>query len=502
MRNKFINLFTEFKNKVRYTDFLSVARSYQYMIYCLIIKPSETISIRTVRRHLSVLEFKIFYAMYNLIILLLCISSGLKSVSGTNLQKKDCAVDLDFTNAGLHNIGPNFIENPFVERLVLKKNGIQNVSYGAFDGLPSLQTLDLSYNNLTLNNLFSFGPHSGLKTIILDNNFIISDQKLATMDIRYTYDELRYLSLRNVKMDTISTNISAYVPSLTHLDISENRINTGSVFPALPPTVTHLYLEKIEIVKMIETHTTTLKNLKYLSLSGNIFNTITNGWCTYDKYLCLNLVDLQGLSLVDCQISSITTTAFVHLTNLRSLNISSNSFTTIPDGALSSIPNLNELDVSNNLLNIIPNFRVLKNLTSLIMNDMKNTTLVVEILKTSWDLPKLKIISLNGNRITNLPTEMIRNLTSLEELHLSSNRIKHLPIYLGITLTHLRQLYLRENLITDFDHLSLNGTKSLELLDIEGNDISSIKISSIQHLPYDLEIIYGTMCFDKNKLLS
>lgn len=407
-------------------------------------------------------------------------------VAESNQGDELSRISVDMSDLNFPNIRSTFITFPHLKRLILRSNNIETVSVGAFDNVPDLKYLDLSNNHIRdWEYFFSFGPHHNLEALILDNNrleYPSTDNKIITP---YKLPSLKFLSLRNVNMRGIDGTFFHNVPSLTHLDISENLSKSyDELFQVLPNTITRLYLEHSFMTRLFLTK---LKNLVSLSLNGNEFEGIAC-W-TGNTLLCFTeQINLQSLSLARCKLKSFSDKSFVNVNSLLSLNISDNLIQRIDDGVLIDLPNLNTLDLSKNPLYSVPNISILTNLSTLIMNDMKNTETIATMLKTSLSLPKLRQLFINGNIIESISSEIFNGLPALEALHLSRNSIKSLRFGLPLP-ANFQQLYLSHNNIEQLENIVISELKSLRLLDLRNNPLVELKVSSLKNFPTNVSVM-------------
>ena len=434
----------------------------------------------------------------------------------------NCNVMLNFSNIQLSRIGYNFIASPYVRNLTLQNNQITFVEENAFNSIPNLEYLDLSNNKFQLDKLFSFGGHKKLEVLILDyncggsycpptiktkseddsdfdetENSMYTTTTVRSRDYEYGYysrnydstgelqlgiqnyfPALRFLSLRNTGMITLTQMFKKCFPKLNHLDISENDLYqpVNKVFVNIPTTLKNLVIEATGLTAM---STQNFPDLMFLNLNFNKFETLSNHYC-YENTLCLqDLHSLLYLSISDCMITKIEIDAFKDTENLLGLDISNNKIIDIPNGTFGYISSLKELDLSRNNLTTMPDFSLLKNLSSLILNSMQNKIIFSSLDSFSY-LPNLKMISLRRNHIDVLSSEFFNNLPALEEIDLSYNYITSLPVWKSQNI--LCNLYLNYNKVSNIDDLFLIDAKSLEKLYLKNNPVRILKIESLKNI--------------------
>ena len=160
-------------------------------------------------------------------------------------------------------------------------------------------------------------------------------------------------------------------------------------------------------------------------------------------YLDMNTNDLQGLE----------DRIFEHHTQIHTLNFWTNKIVHVASEAFYGIQNLETLNLGRNKLSEIPNLRTVSDtLTSL---------------------------TLRGNEITQLmPTTLRYSMSVLKQLDLRENKISHITIgYFGAFKT-LDHLDLWRNLLTEFNPVKLNISKTLIYLGLAENDIKVLENGS------------------------
>jgi len=103
------------------------------------------------------------------------------------------------------------------------------------------------------------------------------------------------------------------------------------------------------------------------------------------------------------------------------INLQGNKLHTVQPGAFSGLQDLNMLSLEDNLLDrrIFRELNETKQLATLRLNGNRITALP----KDGLDFPVLKALSLHSNNITELPTRLLCNCSSLESMSLSNNNL-------------------------------------------------------------------------------
>ncbi|KAI6234802.1 Leucine-rich-repeats and calponin-like proteiny domain protein [Aphelenchoides fujianensis] len=180
-------------------------------------------------------------------------------------------------------------------------------------------------------------------------------------------------------------------------------------------------------------------------------------------------LDLRGRQLKEFPLH------FAHSFDIRDLiaaDLSLNRFTTLPP--LDECHSLERLELRSNALRTLPAATLLP-LHSLTFLDLANNQLN-ELPAALFNLPRLKVLLLNNNRLEQLPTDVRHLADSLEEasdylvdslivwlqLDLAANRLRQIPPVVSV-LTQLRVLNLRANQLTSLRILDLSANLLIRL---------------------------------------
>ncbi|KAM4884018.1 uncharacterized protein FYW23_013226 [Sylvia borin] len=159
--------------------------------------------------------------------------------------------------------------------------------------------------------------------------------------------------------------------------------------------------------------------------------------------------DTGILLLSDNCLESLSTIAFLPLSQLEDIDLANNGLVALHTGAL--LPSLKELTLSHNALAALPVLEGLPALTHLAVSHNRLETLAPGAFRT---VPQLQNLDLRGNKMQKLPQEAFAGLRALRELDLSDNLLKELPKELLQDLQKLETLWLSGNqlqtLPTDF----------------------------------------------------
>jgi len=214
-----------------------------------------------------------------------------------------------------------------------------------------------------------------------------------------------------------------------------------------------------------------IQNKEVLLLNSNEIATIpTNLYLPHLKLLCLK----------ESAHNQMTAIPQLNAPNLQQLSLLNVQITTIPD---SLFANLEELDLSKNRLNNIP-YLNLPFLKELVLSNNQISTI-------PSDLPPLLImLCLTNNKLNDISANL--TLADLEVLHLNKNKIEEIPA--GLRLSSLEWVNLSENQISSVDpYRILEQFPALTHIDLNKNPLDPDKVDEFRKIAAakrpDLEII-------------
>lgn len=188
------------------------------------------------------------------------------------------------------------IEYEFLSRLESLKLITENLEINRFlfARLVNLKCLDLSTNARLNMNSDLFSGIRSLERLNLESTLRKDSQSILGYDLFRPLKDLTVLSLSHNYLTTLDPNLFSNTPFLSKLDLSWNNLKLESIF------FKHL------------------KNLKFLDLSQNKFETV-------EDEVFSSLSALEVLNLSYCKINCVSSGAFHGLFNLKKLNIQGNS---------------------------------------------------------------------------------------------------------------------------------------------------------------------------------
>ena len=287
-----------------------------------------------------------------------------------------------------------FMELEYLEDLNLGGCGLKNLSDTMFTGLSNILMLNLGWNGLHHLPSGVFVRLTKLKVLDLSGNRLYHSTSLPT-DI---FQPLIHLEQLKLFMDDIPHNVN-----YTYMDNPISKI----------PSLKQLYITGAPNTNFGHGYSS-LKNLEYLEISGNI-SKINN-----ETFFNLRYTRSLALSLGRCKLSYISQNAFTSLKNLTSLDISESWF-------------LCKYTMWNFFIAAVCNSRV-KNLIA------TNLCTFVVIPWFDCSPPYLEYLDMSHNNLRGIPYES----KSLKELILANNNIEALPFYTLSRMYNLEKLDLSD----------------------------------------------------------
>ncbi|XP_027929310.1 receptor-like protein 56 isoform X2 [Vigna unguiculata] len=339
-----------------------------------------------------------------------------------------------------------------LQRLSLWSNSLSNKFLSSLRGLPRLQFLDLSYNQL-------------------EGSLDISENETFKWPTT-----LRELWLRSNRLSNKFVSYLRDLPHLQFLDLSDNQLEGALDISGLSTlsNLTNLYLGDNNIHNFVthqENETSKWPtNLQQLHLQYNSLSNISLS--SFSDLPRLQYLDLSNNQL-EGSLDINENETFKWPTTLQLLDLSSNRLNNIFVSTLTDLPHLQYLDLSDNQLEgalNISGLSTLSNLTNLYLEDNNIHNFVTH--QDFHDLRKLERLVLDGNNnMRNEFFKSIGNLTSLKTLSLSHCHINDtLPAADWFKMKKLEELYLIDNGFEGSLPNSFVNMTSLRILELSQNN--------------------------------
>ncbi|VVC40085.1 Hypothetical protein CINCED_3A013100 [Cinara cedri] len=349
------------------------------------------------------------------------------------LNYKNCIL----SDSGIHHnmaiLGINEVKDIYLINMKL----ISSLERSYLIHLESLNLLDISSTNLILTNeSFEGTPH------------------------------LKQLFLRDNNIEELPNGVFKRLRNLEILDLGGNKLSKidSDIFDGVPLTNLFLYSNHLKTLNL------NIPSLKHLDVSNNRLTSIT----------VENLNKLVQLSLNKNNIITVTGKLFKN-TSLEFIKYNYGNFT-VPDEFLSSLYNLNEVQLTYLKLENVPENMIWNssNITVLSLASNRLKELPVNFFR---DSNKMKVLNLSKNQIEKIDHQLLKPLTQLEELNLSNNLISQINNNGLSCLGNLIYLYLENNQIMNIERRALN-MNNLKYLNLAYNKISNLSPNNLFSFEY------------------
>ncbi|XP_076012898.1 leucine-rich repeats and immunoglobulin-like domains protein 1 [Genypterus blacodes] len=303
-----------------------------------------------------------------------------------------------------------------IESLYLHHNKILSIEGRRTRELVSVETLDLSNNDITELRSHCFPAGLQIRDLYLNNNKI-SVLELGALD--HLSSTLQILRLSRNRISQVPVR-AFQLPRLTLLDLHRNRIRQveGLTFQGLS-SLEVLKLQRNNISKLTDGAFWDLAKMKVLHLDYNSLAEVNSG-------SLYGLTSLQQLFLSNNSIARINPDGWKFCQKLRELNLSYNNLTRLDEGSLAVLGDLHTLRLGHNSISHITEgaFRGLKavRILELDHNDISGT---IEDTNGAFSgLDSLNKLTLFGNKIKSVAKKAFAGLETLEHLNLGENAIR------------------------------------------------------------------------------
>ncbi|XP_019101160.1 PREDICTED: receptor-like protein 12 [Camelina sativa] len=319
--------------------------------------------------------------------------------------------------------------------------------------LPFLTTIDLSFNDFNGQIPDSIGNLSHLTTLDLSVN------KFSGL-IPSSIGNLSHLTSLHLSNNQFSGQIPSWIgklTQLTHLDLAFNQFS-GEI----PCSIGNLF------------HLTSL-NLRENNLDGEIPSSFGN------------LKQLTTLEVILNKLSGNFPNVLLNLTGLFGLGISGNRFSGVLPPNITSLSNLGEFYASDNAFSgtIPSSLFTIPSLTVFFSDDNQlNGTLEFGNISSPSNL---EYLSLSRNNFKGPIPRSISKFVNLSDLDLSYFDTQGRPVDFSIfsplrSLQYLYLSYLNTTTTIDLNDI-LSYSKSLSIIDLSGNHVSTTNKSSVSNPP-------------------
>ncbi|KAL3879354.1 hypothetical protein ACJMK2_031652, partial [Sinanodonta woodiana] len=416
----------------------------------------EQIDLRSVR--LSHIDSKAFAGLEQFLKVLYIEGDGRPVVSLPFLKGLMALEMLHLENFGLTDVNE---DNPLKELNSLKRIGVKGCVY-----LTSLGN-NTFVNMLNLSTIYLTKLPS-LQTVpkAIQNLQSLTDLTISKTSISHL-DETSFKGLTKLQYLYLSKNylqffehntFTVFHETLKYLDLSLNKFSGSALFPLAAIKWMNLITLDISQNSLTNLHEGCFYNMstiRYMKLNQCNLSKIKN--TTFKGQINMIHLDLSGNTLADVEVGS-----FIHTTNLINLDLYDQHQK--PSCQLlhsTGLPPLNlpheafwhlrlyltHLDLGYNLLNLTDTYEMIRSLSN------------------------LKTLGLSCIGLTEIPSYLFSNHSTLQILYLENNNLKQLsqPMLYGLSGS-LRELYLSNNKLKTLKKCVLENFTQLKKLKLEQNE--------------------------------
>ncbi len=338
--------------------------------------------------------------------------------------------------------------------LSLRSMNVSSLEPNSLTGLCRLRTVDLSFNRLlNVDRCLFNGLEKTLTSLDLSRNQLLTQIcSFQGLDSLETLN-LSFLQISNVHADAFSDLVRLQQLYLSH-NYSLSKLGKG-VFNSLSRLAT-LDLSNCELPWLDRDVFSALKSLESLSIGGNQFESLPTG-------VFNGLVNLRSLDASSNLITSLPECLFNDLTSLAVINLSNNCLRSLVPKTFSRLTKLSSLLLSDNRLTKLDS-NLLKGLVNLRVVDLSFNQISSLSVKSLQDLVELRIFKLNDNFVRLIEVGLFEGLSRLTEVDLANNRLTELDagVFAGLGMLGVLNLFGNEILqvagLRETVHVNWNKT--------------------------------------------
>lgn len=377
-----------------------------------------------------------------------CPGAGLTELP-TPIPEDTFTIDLTQNNIETLNGLPNL---PEVQSFRMSLNQLGVIKGGDFEQMSSLVSLDLSMNSISKVYKHGFRGLVNLKSISLNGNQI---KELG--QIFHNTPALNSLHLGNNDIEKIEEENFEKNTMIKMLDLSNNKITSihGNTF------------KNMDMLRYLIVSNNPITTLSDLMFSSTMLSLADFSNCKLESVPGTMPPSLNDFRLGINNISQIHVDDFSNITSLSLLTLNDNKISFIEHRSFEKLEELKELWLSRNDMVYIPR-GLPKGLTKLFIDNNQ----VVELEPMLFNEgSKLKVLTLEGNRVRKVHQDSLKYTNELEKLNLQGNEISLIDVGTFTNLPHLQMLTLTRNPIQVFEKGAFAGLDSL----------TDISLSYIEH---------------------
>lgn len=376
--------------------------------------------------------------------------------------------------------------------LYLSRNVLDSVDPGTLQYFTRISSLKLGSNPLSGSALKSAlhglqGKEmasldiSGIKidnALMQDTFVLLKDSPITTLNMGYNklrtlqnnafngLNKLQHLDISSCQIQETEPHAFAGLDKLTVLSMKKNQL--ADVPQNLPSTLTSLYLDWNLITSVKSNIFAHLNSLEELLIR---YNHITS----LEQDAFIGMGSLKKLSLYDNNIANLPGQLFSPLVRLVSLDLAKNSLQQIAYSAqrFSSQSSLLYFSLADNGCSYLQK-DIFQGMTALKYLHLERNELG-QLIKEDYSgslfkgMGKLEELSLNGNRISQIPDPFFQDLSSLRVLNISFNSIVGWGPNLFKSTQSVKTLDLSNNLVATIKENNLHDLSSMKFMNLTNN---------------------------------
>ncbi|KAJ9599312.1 hypothetical protein L9F63_010206 [Diploptera punctata] len=360
---------------------------------------------------------------------------------------------------------------PQLESLTISYNQITDLFSGTFQYLANLYFLDLSCNDIKWIESGTFYDLENVRHLNISNNRIkyIYPDTFVGIRNRCNYNNAKTLTTLDLSssnptiQNQVSQNLCAF-----------NQINFGIIILRDRPT--HMFSTLVNVTKLAVSFIRYGKPIIILNqdLMGGLYSI---------KHLDMSDGDIYGIKNATFQMSSL----------LEYLDLSGNRMKKIEKGSFTGLISLKMLNLNRNRLNILSNNSFVGLVSLRILNVSESRIQLIEP-GTFEGLEMLRILDLSYNQIKVIQNNTFSGASMLRELILLYNYIQQIEIKAFEGLSNLKYVsnHLEHNVYFELPNIKKGTFEMLNRIDVIDLNAFMTTFSEIQLLKYLYLCINGT----------
>lgn len=321
--------------------------------------------------------------------------------------------------------------------LYLHHNRIRSIESSQLKPFVSLETLDLTSNEITEIRSTCFPSGLQLKDIYLGSNKIGLLEPGAFDNLSRSLQVLRLSRNRIAQLPVKAFKL----PRLTQLELNRNRIR-------LIEGLTFQGLDSLEVLKLQRNNINKLTDGAFWGLAGmQVLHLDYNSLTEVNSGSLYGLSSLHQLYLGNNSISRINPDGWGFCQKLHELVLSYNNLTRLNEGSLAGLGGLHILRLSHNSISHLSEgaFRGLKALRSLELDHNEISGTIEDTNGVFSSLGSLNKLTLFGNKIKSVAKKAFSGLEALEHLNLGNNAIRSIQPDAFAKMKRLKELLLNSD---------------------------------------------------------